>query len=370
MSDTTTQGDEAAIAAAAGFWNENPDLEAKAAAEVPDVPAQSQRANAALTQEYADQQAELEQGGEMEPGEADGIPAEKTAVTETKQAPTGKPATAVATPVVESGVDPVLRDIAKDAGWTDAKIDRLYKADPELAVETFEQLADSYVNLSRQFLEPAPGTTPAAVKTTSPAQVPVQPTQAASQLPALLTDEALAKFADENGEQAANLIKMVRDHFVAQNTALDQRVQKFEVQAQQAETRAVAEEAKTVIGQLQKQFPKVYGASEDPKALTMGQYQKQVELANLADQIRAGALAQGRTISVKDAIKRAHYIVSRDSVKAEARQEIVGAIQRRSRAVTARPTQRTNPAAAGQSKGDEAALAAYAERAAEIYGDE
>ena len=80
MSDTT-QGDEAAIAAAAGFWNDNPDLETQAAAEVPDVPAP--RGNSALAQEYADQQLELEQSGELEPGEADGIP---TAKTEPQQA--------------------------------------------------------------------------------------------------------------------------------------------------------------------------------------------------------------------------------------------------------------------------------------------
>lgn len=356
--------DDAAIAAAAGFWSEG-DREAAAASEVPD----SHPSNAAaLANEYADQRASLEQDGSLEPGEADGIPAEKE---QSKKAPiTGKSiqskTPAENTEQAESGLDPVLRSIANDAGWSDAKIDRLFKADPELAIDTFNQLADQYANLSRQYLNVAPVQQTAAAFQSQPAQLQQPVKGNASELPAALTDEGLKNFAQVNGQETADLVKAIRDHFVARDAAKEDRISKFEAQIKEADARVVATEANTTIDGLRKQFPKLYGASSDPSTLTMGQYQKTVELATLADQIRAGAKAQGRNLSVADAIKRAHYIVSRDSVKAEAREEIVSQITKRSARATAKPTQRNNPAAPGNTRSDEAAVAAAAEKMAEI----
>lgn len=361
------QSDEAAIAAAGNFWDENPGLEEAAANEVPDsAPSTSGRLNA-LRQDHADQQSALEQEGEIDPGAADGIPTEEEPQKKPEsKTPVTKPVTKTAAVEETAGpeLDPVLRSIAEESGWTAEKIDRLYAADPELATETFERLADSYANLSRQFLA-SPGTTPAPVTQHQPAQVQGQSTTA-PQLPAFLTDEALQKFAEAEGETAATLLKGMRDHFVAQNTALEARVQNFEAAAKQAENRAIATEALTAVKSLREKFASVYGASDDARTLTVGQQQKLTELYSLADQIRAGAVAQGRSISVSDAIKRAHYIVSRDSVKTEARQEISATIRKRAKNATARPTQRTNPRAAGQTRSDEAAVNVAAEKMAEL----
>jgi hypothetical protein len=74
----------------------------------------------------------------------------KPAVAENEQA---KPAT---------DIDPTLRYFAEqELGWAKDKIDRLVKADPEIAAETIQKIADTYTNLSRQYAtgsQVAPGT--------------------------------------------------------------------------------------------------------------------------------------------------------------------------------------------------------------------
>lgn len=367
----TTGSDNAAIEAATKFWDANPELEAKAEREVPAEPGMSSQRAASLKNEYDSQALELEEGGEYDPEQPDGIPVEgkgNQQNTQKKQVVTGKPAAASTgneTPA-ETGLDPILREIALDSGWTPKDIDELYGANPEIATRQFERLADQFATQSRQFLDnPGVSQTPASVQQAKPAQV--QQAKSVDQLPSELSDEMLAKFAEDNGSNAANTLKAMRDHFVARDAAREQRVTAVEQKFQVAETQAIAAEASSAISALQTQFPKLYGAAEsDRSILTMAQFQKQQELAVLADQVRSGAMAQGRTISVKDAIKRAHYIVSRDSVKAEARKEIETKVRQRAKTASARPTQRQNPAVSGEQRSDDRAIAAAAEKMAEI----
>ena len=354
--------DQAAEQAAAAFWDNNPELDEAAVSEVPDAPRARGGINPGFAQEAQDQHDEQVQAEEEAATAAE---AEEKA---REAAPTAKQTKQAPEPVAPAeddagGLDPVLRDLANEAGWSDEKIDRLYKADPELAVETFEQLADSYANLSRQLIGQAPGTTPAA-PAQQPAQVPAQ-SLTASQLPTLLSDEALTKIANESGTDTANYLKGIRDHFVAQNSALEQRVAKFEQSQQQAEDRVIAQEASKTMTALSEKFPKLYGKGET-RTWTVEQFNRRSEIAVMADQMRSGAAKQGRNITVEDAIKRAHYIVSRDSVASEARQELASKVKLRARSVTARPTQRTNPRGVGQGRSDDAAIAAATEKMAEI----
>lgn len=356
------EGDAAALAAVDSFWKEDGREEA-AAKEVPDS---RPSRNAALEREYKDQQDEITESGGNDPNNPDGSLseeklAEKQANTKQKLAVASK-----ADAAGETGLDPILRSIAEEAGWTQAKIDRFYAADPELATETFEGMADSYAKLSRQYLEqiPAANANAAATAKSTPAQSPaVIPS---TSLPAEITDEGLKRFAETEGDAAANTLKAIRDHFAAKESALSQRVERFEQSQKESESRAVAAEATPVLAELRGKFPKLYGKGDNPQTWTVSEYNKNVEVATMADQIRSGALAQGRPLSVSDAIRRAHYIVSRDSVKTEAREEIAGKVRQRAKNATAKPSHRGNPAAPGNSKGDEAAVAAAAEVMAQI----
>lgn len=362
--------DAAALAAASNFWSEGK-RESLAEAEVPGEGAPSGRQLEMLNQEAADQASELEQSGESDPEEADGIPnkdsttPEKTTMGKSPAQVVKKQAVEKPSESTEAGLDPVLRAIANDSGWTDEQIDKLYSLDADAANMTFGQLADTYANLSRQFLEVNPGPSQPAFTQNQPAQNPQAPAKG-NQLPTMLTDAALAKFAEANGEESANLIKAIRDHFAGEVNALRGEYEIIQQKGKEAELQAVAQEANTSISALRAKFPALYGAGDDPRTMTVAQQNAVIELAGLADQIRAGARAQGRVLSVNDAIKRAHYIVSRDSVKTEARQEVVTNVRRRAAQVTARPTQRNNPRGAGQGKSDDAAIAAAAEKMAEI----
>lgn len=363
--------DQAAIAAAEAFWDGDKDQ--AASSEVPESePAvssgQSAAYKAAAANEQADQRMSLEQDGSLDPAEADGIPKpqsnknDKTPVGKSPVTPKGNE-----TPAEETGLDPILRDIAKEAfGWTDERIDKLYSLDPELATETLTGLASNYADLSRQFLAaPAPQ---AAATIEPPAQVPAQQaTQlAAAKLPDFLSDAELAKLVETEGEKSVNLIKGLRDHFSAKNSALEDRVTKAEQKYAAAETNAIAQEAGSTVTSLTEKYPKLYGAGDDMRVLTVDQYQKRVELASKADQIRSGALARGQVMSVKDAINAAHRIVAFTSLKTEARTELQKQIKTRSKQVTVRPTQRNNPKAVGHGRSDEAATEAAAQKMAEI----
>jgi hypothetical protein len=82
-----------------------------------------------------------------------------------------------------SSLDPYLRFVAQNLGWNDAKINKLLKADPELAEQTFRSLADSYTAMSRQYAGvQAPQGTLLVPGTLNPQQPPAQATDPASRL--------------------------------------------------------------------------------------------------------------------------------------------------------------------------------------------
>jgi hypothetical protein len=261
-------------------------------------------------------------------------------------APEGEKPAAEQTPKL----DPYLRYIAGENGWTPEKIDKLYKADPELAQQTFQSIADSYTALSRQYVQPgspvAPGT-----QATTPAQTDASPTP---NLDKFMAD--LAAFSEANGEDMGRFAKLVNDELatplkamIAQNVVREQEL--------------IREQSVSAFNGVRKDFGDFYGPENGN--LSPGQQQARADLATLADQIRAGAKAQGRDVSIKDAISRAHAVITADIRQAAARREVASQVQKRSKQITAKPTQRRNPRTAG-SRSDEAAMAAYEQAAAQI----
>lgn len=300
------------------------------------VPAREQARRAAVKQEEKD---ELEQEGVKGDGEEQDAPAAEETTEEEGQAPADEQAAEAAV------LDPNLRFAAEQFGWTADKIDKLYAADPELATSTFENLLNAFTNLSRQ-------NNPAASMT--PQGNPAAQQQAVSRLDKLYSD--LKSFAAENGEPLADHFKAIHEEVIV---PFRQMQAELAVQKQQA----VRAEVNTVVNDLGKQFPAVYGSGD--KA-TLVQQQSRQQLYTLADQFRAGASLQGKEMSVADALKRAHLVLTADQRIAEGRKQVVQQVQKRSKAITARPTQRRNPSAMGVSKGESAAAEAYERRANEL----
>jgi N-acetyl-gamma-glutamylphosphate reductase len=111
-----------------------------------------------------------------------------------------------------------------------------------------------------------------------------------------------------------------------------------------------------------KDFPDFYGKDN---ARNPVQQERVQGLATLANQIRAGAKAQGKSVSVADCIKQAHAVITAELRATTARKEIVAKVQKRSAQITARPNGRRNPATVG-GKSKQAAAAAFEARAAEL----
>lgn len=283
-------------------------------------------------------------------GKKDETPAEKE--------DEGKPGEGDETPAEETpALDPNLRFVAQQFGWSDEKIDKLLKADAELAQDTFSNLSDAYLNLSRQMLPQAdsqvnPGTQPGSTT--------AQPQATTSPLDTLLSPKALAEFAEANGEE---IVEKFLKPFAQERQALKQEVQELKGFVEIQQRRAVATEATTVLEKLSGQFADLYG--KDTLQLSDPQKQARTNLAGIADQLRAGAKMQGRELSVTEALNRAHLIVSAGNRQQAVRKQVTEQVQRRSKQITAKPTQRRNPATAG-GRSDATAIEAYNRKAAEL----
>lgn len=320
-----------------------------------ELDAREQRRQSVVKKE---QQEDLEDEGLTDPNSPEGIDpkAEKNiaeAKVETDKAKVEAAGAAPETPAL----DPTLRLAANQLGWSDEKIDKFLKADAELAQETFENLADTYTNLSRQLIggnasQVAPGTQPQITT--------AQPQVEASPLDKLLSPAALATFAETNGQE---IVDLFLKPFAAERKALTDQVKELTAFVEVSQRRAVAQEAGGVMSGLAKTFGDLYGV--DTTKLSLVQQQARQNLANVADQIRAGAKQQGHELSVTEAINRAHLIVSADHRQQVSRKQVTEQVRSRSKQITAKPSQRSNPTLTGV-KSDTTAAEAYQRRAAEL----
>jgi hypothetical protein len=281
-----------------------------------------------------EQQDELEEEGLVSADDPDGT---GTAAKSDEEKPgeqaddAAKKAAAAAAQEADK-VDPALRLAANEMGWTDEKINRLYKADPELAMETLNTLADTYTNLSRQYLT-IPGSQQAAGTQQNATEQPAQQQAPTSQLDKFYSQ--IEAFAETNGEDLANFAKALKKELI-------EPVREILASNKAKQEELYATEARTTVTALGDKFPQFYGGVEG-KALTDVEKNNRAYLGQVADQLRAGAKAQGRDMSIKDAITRAHLVVTAQYRDQIVRKQISGQVQTRQQQITAKPTQRRDP---------------------------
>jgi hypothetical protein len=243
--------------------------------------------------------------------------------------------------------DPNLKQVARElAGWKQQDIDDFIVSNPVLARVTFGNMAAGYNNLSLQYAQAARGGQVAPPRQAQQAAATTQATQSA--LDELLAKpEKLKALGDIAGEELMNgFIKPM-----------------LEVHKQQAEDRqflaglrreALIREINTSMEDIGKNgFEDFYGKAGET---TQDQHNNRFKVSQVADQIRAGAQLQGVAMTIKEALQRAHLIVTADQVKAQARKEVQKQVVKRSTQITARTTARTKVAPAP--KTDDAAMAA------------
>lgn len=304
-----------------------------------------------------EQQEELrEEGLETPENDAteEGKPTEKVAKETKVESKAVAAETQAETP---ADIDPTLRYFAEaELGWSKEKIDRLVKADLEIASETLTSLAENYTNLSRQYLpgtQAAPGT-----QVQPPAQNVVEPlTPRLDQFYSALNDfkevhgDELGEFADA---LKAELIEPVKAMFAA-NMVQQQELNKTE--------------ARQTFTTLTEKFPEMYGTADKP--LTPEQMEFKKQLGQLADDLRIAAKAKGIDLSPRKALNQAHLSVSAPFRNQIVRKGIKEQVHKRQNAITARPTQRLVPATAGKSKeaAEEAVARFAADRGIEGFDD-
>lgn len=313
MSDTNE--DAAAMKAVEDFYSGQDDVGSEDAETVGDAPVYTEAQQQA--DELAEEGLEGEESTEKSEPNEESKPVDVEAQPETAKAPV---------------IDEDLRAIAKESGWSDADVDSLAKLNPELAQRTLMSLAAAYAEQSRQFIPPVPGSS-------QPAPVVDDKAATTAAQPQLISDDMLKKFAEENGDDAANMVRAIRDHFSAEVAKLNDEIGGMRTANTAREYEAVAREANEAISGIVSKHPALYGDGDATK-MTVAQQKRRDELLVTADQIRAGAAAQGRTMTVTKALQHAHYIMSRDSVAAEARKGIADAVRRRAATAVAKPTQR------------------------------
>lgn len=246
-------------------------------------------------------------------------------------------------------LDPSLIQAAKRNKWTDEQIDRLVKADPELAKQTFGNLHGAYNDLSQQYARLAAAGQQRPQQQQQPGAQQQQP-PAQQQTPAGL-DALYAKleeFAKNNGSELVDqLIKPLYAEVI-------QPFRQMQAAYATQQRAAMASEINNVFKGFGDHWKDTYG---EAGKLNAQQNEARFTVARMADQIRSGANLQGIEMPVGEALDRAHALFTADRQQQAARQEIAGQVQRRSKAISARPTQRRNAGQDG-ARGDKAALAA------------
>jgi hypothetical protein len=244
-------------------------------------------------------------------------------------------------------LNPALRQAALRAKWTEEQIDQFVGQSRELAEMTFKNLQGAQNDLSsryaqlgqqRQQPQPAQGQQPPA----APAAAE-QPN-----LEKLLGD--LDAFARNNGQELADVFRALKSEVIA---PMQQLKAHYEAQIQQTQ----AAEVHRTFEAFEKDWSNVYGKG---KEIEPQQWQARQQVAQLADQIRYGAWQQGIDMTLTEALNRANDLFTRDKVAEQARQQVTQQVQRRSRTLTNRPTQRKSPQTAGEGaqRSEKSAMAA------------
>jgi hypothetical protein len=238
-------------------------------------------------------------------------------------------------------LNPALRHAAKRTGWSDEEIVEAVRSNPELAERQFARLHASLNDLSARF---AMAGRQAQQQQQMPGQQPQQQQQRqmdpSSLLASLFGNDFSARMGERYGETFVDdVLKPLHEHVLQPFV----QMQQFVIAQQQA---AIAQEVTNAMVPLLDELPDFYGASKGQ--ISNEQALNRQQVLQLADQIRTGSLIQGQPMSLADAIHHAHLMAASDHLQTIERKKLTQQVQKRSRGITARPSQRQTPPRPGQ----------------------
>jgi hypothetical protein len=232
------------------------------------------------------------------------------------------------------------------SGWTDTDIQEFVDADPARAFKTFQNIYLTQTRISGQF----------AALGRKAQETPAAPAAAAK--PAEVDDlkEIREQYGDDPILGGVDAILKKR---IAQ---MDERLTRMSGPSNPVHAAAAdptpMEHAQAVVAQQIEQFfggglytkhyGEFYGAGREPQDRTIVQQSRRDEVVMLADQIMAGANAQGLQPSVEEVLERAHFMVSAPAAKKAVVAEIKATAVARSKGISLRPSKTAAaPAPAG-----------------------
>jgi hypothetical protein len=256
-----------------------------------------------------------------------------------------------------STLSPLLRQAAKRAGWSDNEIEELHKANPDLAERTYGRLLKSANDLSAEYGRLG--------RMKSNGQQDSRPDQRSTRDPA---PDGRSAVDELFGERARDLAEKYGDDFLKDIVApmaeaAMKPVRALEAQAWEAQKEAVVGQVNTFFSEIPGEFQSLYGKTA--ATATEAQMEARKTLYLHADFIRKGARDSNVDMPVREALERANMMFAAEHMQEIERKKLLQQVQKRSAARTQRPSQRAG-AGSASNRGDEAAMKAYAAKAAEI----
>lgn len=290
-------------------------------------------------------------------------PAVEAAPVETPETPAAAETPAVSeAPVAEPAKEAVAFEAstlpagyvrtAKARGWSDQEITEFAKANPDLAIKTFERMHDSrtkeineWAELGRKVRQAPVASSPQNTSAPAPVQA-----SAPSGLQPINVQEMVNKFGNQE------LIEALAGPINAAIASVQPLIQGA-TQAQEQARRSQQESLGKVVQDFftdkgMAPFAEVYG--KGMATLTPAQIEVRSRVLETADALIAGASFQGRQLSVQEALTLAHDSVSSGTKETIIRDQIRTSVQKRAKGITLRPTAlgRANPSAAPRDRAE------------------
>jgi hypothetical protein len=228
-------------------------------------------------------------------------------------------------------------------GWKPDQIDSFVKENPELALQTLENIYKSTNKISQEFSRI--GRSTAVSNDTTKQEQGLAKTDVSN----IDLTEMKKVYGDD--DPAIKVIQALSDQ-LNQISSKNQNQNQAQSQPQtfQQTNHAVASEKDSLAQSVDsfftsedlKPFNEFYGTGKlGAKTRTLEQEERRWKLLDEADQIRNGAFKQGMQMDVAEALERAHLIVS-DEFKTQAiRKSIVSNLKAKSKSLTLKPNNST-----------------------------
>lgn len=211
-------------------------------------------------------------------------------------------------------------------GMTEQDVKDMYEADPEKANKFFSKMHESVNRITEEFARMGRQ----VQQTPAPVQQPEKKKIDIAKLKETYgEDDPLVKVVQELIE-SVNPVQQVAQPQITNPNPSYQPNQSPDVVIRQQVTQFFA--APTL-----KTYQDFYGDEADPSKFTIQQQQNRWKVIEAADHIMAGAALQGRSLSVAEALDRAHLMVSEPYRAAAVRKEIEQKIVKRGKGLTLTP---------------------------------